>query len=43
MKSDRYQDLRHKVKGKDASNRILFKVTRMLFDELVNEVNRKTD
>lgn len=41
--SDRYQELRKTVKGKDALNRILFKVTRMLFYELVNEIYSKTD
>lgn len=36
--SDRYQELRQTVKGKDALIRILFKATRMLFYELVREV-----
>ena len=36
--SDRYQELRQTVKGKDALIRILFKATRMLFYELLNEV-----
>ena len=36
--SDRYQELRKTVKGKDALMRILFKTTRMLFYELLNEV-----
>ncbi|MEM7757418.1 MAG: hypothetical protein AAF298_04710 [Cyanobacteria bacterium P01_A01_bin.40] len=40
--SDRYQDLRKTVKGKDCLVRILFKVTRMLFYELVNEVENQT-
>jgi hypothetical protein len=35
--SDRYQELRKSVKGKDSLVRILFKVTRMLFYELVRE------
>ena len=35
--SDRYQELRVNVKGKDALIRILFKATRMLFYELLNE------
>ena len=35
--SNRYQDLRKSVKGKDAITRILFKLTRMLFYELVKE------
>ena len=34
---DRYHELRKSVKGKDCLLRILFKVTRMLFYELVNE------
>lgn len=38
--SDRYQELRKSVKGKDALNRILFKLTRMLFYELVKELNQ---
>jgi tRNA(Leu) C34 or U34 (ribose-2'-O)-methylase TrmL len=37
--SDRYQELRKSVKGKDALTRILFKLTRMLFYELVKELN----
>ncbi len=37
--SDRYQELRKSVKGKDALMRILFKTTRMLFYELLNELN----
>ena len=32
-----YQKLRKSVKGKDAITRILFKLTRMLFYELVKE------
>lgn len=36
--SDRYQELRKSVKGKDALNRILFKLTRMIFYELVKEL-----
>lgn len=36
--SDRYDELRETVKGKDALIRILFKATRMLFYELLNEV-----
>jgi hypothetical protein len=35
--SDRYQELRKSVKGKDALTRILFKLTRMLFYELVKK------
>jgi hypothetical protein len=35
--SDRYTVLRTSVKGKDAITRILFKLTRMLFYELVKE------
>lgn len=35
--SDRYQELRKTVKGKDAITRILFRLTRMLFYELVKE------
>ncbi|NJK56488.1 MAG: hypothetical protein HC939_11060 [Pleurocapsa sp. SU_5_0] len=35
--SDRYAVLRTSVKGKDAITRILFKLTRMLFYELVKE------
>ena len=34
----RYQALRTNVKGKDSLTRILFKVTRMLFYELLNEL-----
>ncbi|MEY2833404.1 MAG: hypothetical protein RLZZ574_2663 [Cyanobacteriota bacterium] len=40
--SDRYQQLRQSVKGKDALTRILFKLTRMLFYELVKEFANKT-
>lgn len=36
--SDRYDELRQTVKGKDALIRILFKATRMLFYELLNEL-----
>jgi len=36
--SDRYQELRKTVKGKDALIRILFKATRMLYRELVKEL-----
>ena len=36
--SDRYQALRTNVNGKDSLTRILFKVTRMLFYELFNEL-----
>jgi hypothetical protein len=36
--SDRYIELRKSVKGKDALTRILFKLTRMLFYELVKEM-----
>jgi hypothetical protein len=35
--SDRYQDLRKSVKGKDAILRILFRLTRILSYELVKE------
>jgi hypothetical protein len=35
--SDRFTELRKSVKGKDAITRILFKLTRMLFYELVKE------
>ncbi|MEM7593714.1 MAG: transposase [Cyanobacteria bacterium P01_A01_bin.83] len=35
---DRYQELKKTVKGKDSLVRILFKATRMLFYELVNEI-----
>jgi len=35
--SDRYQELRKTARGKDATTRILFKVTRMLFYELTKE------
>lgn len=38
--SDRYQELRISVKGKDAITRVLFKLTRMLFYELVKEICR---
>ncbi|MFM2310825.1 MAG: hypothetical protein RLZZ04_101 [Cyanobacteriota bacterium] len=41
--SDRYQELRKSVKGKDALTRILFKLTRMLFFELVKELRQKKD
>ena len=40
---DRYQELRSTVKGKDSLNRILFKATRILFYELVNQVRIKSD
>lgn len=40
--SDRYQQLRKSVKGKDALIRVLFKLTRMLFYELVNETTLKS-
>lgn len=36
--SARYQAYRTNVEGKDSLIRILFKVTRMLFYELLNEV-----
>lgn len=36
--SDRYRELRKTVKGKDAITRILFRLTRMLFYELVKEI-----
>jgi hypothetical protein len=36
---DRYQELRTTIKGKDAILRILFRLTRMLFYELVKELN----
>lgn len=36
--SDRYQELKKTVKGKDAILRILFRLTRMLFYELVKEL-----
>ncbi len=36
--SNRYRDLRVNVKGKDSLIRILFKSTRMLFYELINEL-----
>ena len=36
--SDRYLELRVNVKGKDSLTRILFKVTRMLFYELLTEL-----
>lgn len=36
--SDRYQELRGNVKGKDSLMRILFKVTRMLYYELLSEI-----
>lgn len=35
--SDRYQELKKSVKGKDAITRILFRLTRILFYELVKE------
>jgi Transposase len=35
---DRYQELKKTVKGKDAITRVLFKLTRMLFYELVKEI-----
>ena len=35
---DRYTELRINVQGKDALIRILFKATRMLFYELLNEL-----
>ncbi len=38
--SDRYQELRKTVKGKDALIRILFKATRLLYCELVKELVR---
>jgi hypothetical protein len=38
--SDRYQELRKTIKGKDAILRILFRLTRMLFYELVKEIRR---
>ena len=38
--SDRYHELRQTVKGKDALIRILFKVTRLLYYELVKELVR---
>ncbi len=41
--SDRYHHLKQTVKGKDSITRILFKVTRMLFYELVNEIYNKKD
>ena len=36
--SDRYQELRQSVKGKDSLIRILFKATRMLYYELLDEL-----
>ncbi len=36
--SDRYQELRIYVKGKDALMRILFKTTRLLYYELIKLV-----
>jgi transposase len=39
---DRFEQLRQSLKGKDALTRILFKLTRMLFYELVKEIC-KTD
>ncbi|MGL5924062.1 IS110 family transposase [Chroococcidiopsis sp.] len=41
--SDRYQELRSSVKGKDALTRILFKLTRMLFYELVKTLTSRID
>ena len=38
--SDRYQELRKTVKGKDALIRILFKATRLLYCELVKDLVR---
>ncbi len=38
--SDRYTELRKSVKGKDALTRILFKLTRMLFYELLKQINQ---
>ncbi|MBW4532705.1 MAG: hypothetical protein KME09_02090 [Pleurocapsa minor HA4230-MV1] len=38
--SDRYQELSSSVKGKNALTRILFKLTRMLFYELVKQINQ---
>ena len=38
--SDRYQELRQTVKGKDALVRILFKATRLLYRELAKELVR---
>ncbi|MDJ0595979.1 MAG: transposase [Pleurocapsa sp. MO_226.B13] len=38
---NRYQELRQNFTGKDSLNRILFKMTRMLFYELVNEIYGK--
>ncbi|MGK7896126.1 MAG: hypothetical protein AB4372_21560 [Xenococcus sp. (in: cyanobacteria)] len=35
---DRYQELRRTNKGKDCLMRIVFKATRMLFYELLNEL-----
>ena len=40
--SDRYQELTKSVKGKDAITRLLFKLTRMLFYELVKEISIKS-
>lgn len=40
--SDLYQQLRKSVKGKDALIRVLFKLSRMLFYELVNEITNKS-
>jgi len=39
--SDRYEKYRSYHRGKDSLNRILFKATRMLFYELVNEIKHK--
>ena len=41
--SDRYQHLKKTVKGQNSLTRILFKVTRVLFYELVNEIYNKKD
>lgn len=38
--SDRYQELRQTVKGKNALVRILFKTTRLLYSQLVRELVR---
>ena len=37
---DRFQELRVNVKGKDSLTRIVFKATRMLFYELLNELTK---
>lgn len=39
--SDRYQELRKTVKGKDTLMRILFRLTRVLFYELVKEFSKR--